>query len=203
MNHRAVVWISIFAVGCGGKVLFESSSGDDGAGAGNPSGTSTGTKTSGTNTNTATGTGTNTSGTNNGSTTGIVGTSVGPSTTTGGFPPIACGNGDCDAETEICCATQMDASCQPQGSNCQGISLHCSSVAQCTGGKVCCAHFGGGDAEATCEDDCGNGGPGTGVQLCEDSSECLNNQDCNPAPGGLGFCGGFGGGNGPGPGGGG
>lgn len=116
----------------------------------------------------------------------------GAQTSTGsGDPPIACGMEECDAATEVCCATLNGAACIPADEDCQGAAISCTSAAQCDAGEVCCGTFGGMSGQASCTSDpCGEDGPGSGIILCETEAECPPDVPCEPAPGGVGisFC---------------
>jgi hypothetical protein len=100
----------------------------------------------------------------------------------GGAPPsdtIDCGMTTCDAATEQCCGTMGGASCITTGDPCQGVTLNCSSSANCTNGDVCCVSGGPGSAEASCAPACEDPpGPVGPIQLCADSAECPPGIDC-------------------------
>lgn len=128
----------------------------------------------------------------------------GESTTSasGGSSPallIECGNTFCDAAFEECCVTfgmgMAQTSCVAQDT-CPGSSFACSSASSCDGDQVCCLEPAGMMRfEATCKTACMGGPNGQGLQLCESSAECLNQEPCEATQIGLDVCGGFGGPN--------
>ena len=101
---------------------------------------------------------------------------------------INCGMISCDAATEQCCGTQQGTSCIATGDPCQGITLDCSSAANCDNGQICCLTGGMGMASAQCADMCGGGGPGGGLQLCAENAECPPGIDCVEVFGGFTAC---------------
>ena len=168
------------AAGCGGSVVV------DGTGDG---GSSTDSTTSSSSPSGGGGGATVTTGGGAGSTGTDTTTGTGTTTTTTSAP-IACGDTSCDGATQQCCASMNGAKCISPGDPCQGITLTCSSSANCDPGEICCASFGNGpdDAQATCKKECGGPGPGGGVQLCASDAECKNGGKCEQGPGGFFTC---------------
>jgi len=116
----------------------------------------------------------------------------GGSSSQGGAPPsdvIDCGEMACDAATQVCCGTQGGVSCIDIGDPCQGVTLSCTSAANCEGTQICCLTGGMGSASSECADECeGGGGPGGGLQLCATSAECPPDIECVDVFGGFTAC---------------
>jgi hypothetical protein len=151
------------SVGCGGKVIFDTSSMTGGGGS---------TTTTSTQSHT-----TATSSTNVTTTTTHASSSTGPSTI------IACGMNACDDTHQECCASPMGAFCQQTGSPCMGLAMHCSSAANCPAPQLCCSNFANVGNTATCQPKCTNG-----QQLCATTAECSNGETCADGPNGVRFC---------------
>lgn len=198
MKNAPLLFVFALATGCGSSVDVAdssgtgaasgstggaSASGGDGSGAGSSSGgngSATGGSSDG-----GTGSG-------DGGSTGTGGAGAGATggSGSGGSPdtPIACGAEVCDPATEICCASMQGTSCIGAADVCQGATLNCTSAANCPANEVCCAQFNGMSAEATCVATCGGMGPGGGIQLCADTSECPVDTTCEMGFGGFMVC---------------
>jgi hypothetical protein len=179
---------SVLALGCGGKVIFDTGSTGMG-GAPATTGVTTTYVTAGISTTiSTTNVGTNVGSTAIASTTGVqVGSVTVGSTTGSGSTTIQCGMATCNGAVDECCASPNGAMCIPKGAPCMGLALDCSSAANCPPSEVCCAKPGGMmTLTATCLPDCGSG-PAV-VQLCATSAECTGGKKCFNGPDGLKFC---------------
>ncbi len=182
-------------VGCGSDTVVQfgtgGASGTGGAGSSSGqggsattgSGGSGGTSGQGGSATTGTGGAGGSSGQGGSATTGTGGTSGAGG---GGTGTIACGMAMCDAATQKCCANMQGQNCIDKAMQCQGVSLDCTSAANCASGDVCCMTFNGPNMPPTiaCATQC------MGTQVCATSAECPMGLTCKPGmfPGGLMTC---------------
>jgi hypothetical protein len=97
---------------------------------------------------------------------------------TGVFIPVSCGAETCNAVTQVCCATLGGFGCLPEGQECTGATLLCSTTDDCTDDQVCCLRLiGEANATAQCKDACEAGmGAQRERRLCTSDAECSNNR---------------------------
>jgi hypothetical protein len=102
----------------------------------------------------------------------------GPPVDAGGIP---CGPTTCAPATQSCCvSTTLGMTCEAKDACDAGVPIGCSGPASCTMGGVCCATRGGGgitgiNVECTTM-------PCMGYVLCQNDSDCMSPDTCEPAP---------------------
>ncbi len=107
---------------------------------------------------------------------------------------IACGTMSCDSLIQDCCVQVVAGivvTCAPKGQCALGVSLSCSSAANCPTGRVCClSQPMRGIPSAMCSPACGIAGGGfvPGIQLCGSTAECPMGSTCVPTPLGASTC---------------
>ena len=122
-----------------------------------------------------------------GSSGGAQGSSSGGGPSSGGLidggtsGTIPCGATTCSAATDQCCVQiggGISAACSPKGVPCPGVSVACSSAANCSTGESCCLALGLGGGGAVCQSACTPGLGGLIIQLCSTTAECPAGQVC-------------------------
>lgn len=105
--------------------------------------------------------------------TGIGGTGVAGAAGAPNDPTITCGNQDCNARTQQCCATLGGLTCIGANADCNGATLGCTVRSDCDANQVCCFSItGDASAASTCKASCQNMGPGRDRQLCQTAADC-------------------------------
>ncbi len=105
---------------------------------------------------------------------------------------IHCGAAPCGTQLNVCCVCTgcfpKLTVCYPRITGCTtGRPLYCDDKADCTNGKVCCAHFDSSTNKflgASCDTSCPYNG---NAQLCTTDGECKGSTHCLPLASVTGF----------------
>jgi len=105
---------------------------------------------------------------------------------------IRCGAAPCGTQLNVCCVCTgcfpKLTVCYPRITGCTtGRPLYCDDKADCTNGKVCCAHFDSSTNKflgASCDTSCPYNG---NAQLCTTNGECKGSTHCLPLASVTGF----------------
>lgn len=89
---------------------------------------------------------------------------------------VECGETDCPAARQYCCATKGEVACRDKDKNCPGASRDCDGPEDCNHGEICCAQtqmMGGFRSTCTSAPECKGGAP-----LCHRTSDCAGGSCC-------------------------